>query len=224
MRNENSKIRISNIAKVYDNIDAADQFFYCKNIKNMRELISHKQFFSVFSNLNYDFPSKEPAALDIGCSSGRYVAGLLKNGFNAVGVDTAIIPLKYASKRIDGKFIRASATNLPFKRNSFDLITCIELLHHFENEVLDKVLAEISEIMKPQGIFIFDVKNKRNPIIWQRYKKEDRIGFTLKARTIGEMVKYTELHHFKIIKKMSIIFPIMQIAPYIIFWARKEEI
>ena len=213
--------RISHIARHYDDIEHAECYFSCVGSKNMRDRISHKQFLTVLSNLDFDVPSNKPVALDIGCSSGRYVRGLKNKGMDAVGIDTAIIPLKYASERVDAKFIGASATDLPFKKESFDLVICVELLHHFEDEVLEKVLEEISEVIKPGGIFIFDVKNKMNPVMWYKYKKENSVEFTLKARTNREMAKFVERHDFEVIKKKGILFPITLFAPYVVVWGRR---
>jgi len=148
--------------------------------------------------------------------------GLKNKGFDAIGIDTAIIPLKYASERIDAKLIRASVTDLPFKKESFDLVICIELLHHFEDEVIGKVLEEISEVIKPGGILVFDVKNKLNPVMWYRYKKENSVEFTLKARTNREMAKLVEKHGFEVIKKKGILFPIALFAPYVVVFVRKK--
>ena len=214
--------RISHIAKAYDSISFAERCFSCEDLKNMRDRISHKQFLTVFSNLNLDLPSNKPVALDIGCSSGRYVMGLKDKGFEAVGIDTAGIPLKYASERVNAKFIRASATDLPFKKECFDLVICIELLHHFEEKVLEKALEEISDVIKPGGIFVFDVKNKINPVMWYKYKKGNNVEFTLKARTIREMAKLVEKHGFDIIKKKGILFPITSFAPFVVVFVRKE--
>lgn len=212
--------RVSNMAKAYDNIEHAERDFSCDNLKDMRAKVSQKQFLTVFSNL--DFPSNKPVALDIGCSSGRYVMGLKNKGFDVIGIDTAIIPLKYASERIDAKFIRASVTDLPFEKESFDLVICIELLHHFEDEVFEKVLEEVSYVLKHGGIFVFDVKNKLNPVMWYKYKKENSVEFTLKARTIREMAKLVEKHGFEIINKKSILFPIALFAPYVVVFAIQE--
>ena len=214
--------RVSRIAKAYDNRSSAERRFGYNIPKTMRDKISHKQFLTVFSNLDCnDFPNNKPFGLDIGCSSGRYVMGLKDKGFEAIGIDTAIIPLKYSSERTDAKLIRASATDLPFEKESFDLVICIELLHHFEDEVLEKVLGEISEVIKPGGVFIFDVKNKLNPVMWYKYKKENSVKFTLKARTIRKMAKLVEKHSFEVIKRKGILFPIAMFAPYVVVFGRK---
>jgi len=215
--------RVSHIARHYNNVEHAERYFSCDNPQSMRDRISYKQFLTVFSNLDFDFPSNKPVGLDIGCSSGKYTMGLLNKGIDAIGIDTAIIPLKYASERVDAKFIGASATDLPFKKESFDLVICIELLHHFEDEVLEKVLEEISQVLKHGGLFVFDVKNKLNPVMWYRYKKENSVKFTLRARTNREIAKLVEKHGFEVIKKKGILFPIALFAPFVIVFGRKEE-
>lgn len=214
--------RILHIAKAYNNLSSAERRFGSNIPKTMRDKISYKQFLTVFSNLDFDFPNNKPLALDIGCSGGRYVMGLKDKGFEAIGIDTAIIPLKCASERIDAKLIRASVTDLPFEKERFDLVICIELLHHFEDEVLEKVLEEISDIIKPGGTFIFDVKNKMNPVMWYKYKKENSIEFTLKARTNREMTKIVEKHGFGVIKKKGILFSIAMFAPFVVAFAKKR--
>ena len=215
--------RISHVAKEYDNAECAQRYFSREKSRNMREKISHKQFLTLFSNLDFDFPSNKPVALDIGCSSGRYTMGLKNKGFDAVGIDTAIIPLKYATERIDGMFIRASVTELPFKKAGFDLVICIELLHHFEDDILEEVLEEISEVVKPEGIFVFDVKNKLNPFVWKRYKKRNGVRITLKCRTVRMMTKNLEKMGFEVMKKKGISFPVTLFAPYVIVFARKSK-
>jgi SAM-dependent methyltransferase len=215
--------RILHIAKAYNNLSSAERRFGYKIPKTMRDKITYKQCLTVFSNLDCnDFQSNKPLALDIGCSSGRYVMGLNDKGFEAIGIDTAIIPLKYASERIDAKLIKASITDLPFKKKRFDLVICIELLHHFEDEVLETVLEEIGNVIKPGGIFVFDVKNKLNPVMWYKYKKESSVKFTLKARTNHEIAKLVEKHGFEVIKKKGILFPIAMFAPFVVAFAKKR--
>ena len=218
------KERVSHIAKHYNTIEHAKRYFSHEKSQNRRGKVSHKQFLTVFSNLVFDFPSNKLVALDIGCSSGRYTMGLLNRGIDVIGIDTAIISLKYASEKIGAKFIRASVTDLSFKKESFDLVICIELLHHFTDEFLEKVLEEISNVIKPRGIFVFDVKNKLNPVMWYKYKKDDNVEFTLKARTNRGMVKFVERNGFKVMKKKGILFRSAMFAPYVVVFGRKEGV
>lgn len=103
------------------------------------------------------------------------------------------------------------------------MVICIELLHHFEDAVLEKTLGGIREIIKPGGIFVFDVKNKMNPVMWYKYKRENSIDFTLKARTIFEIKRLVERYGFQVFKKKSLLFPNSMLAPYVILFSRYEE-
>jgi SAM-dependent methyltransferase len=217
--------RVDNIAKHYDSVDTAERYFRATPPANQFDRIRDGEFQTVFTNLDFNsLPSKEPLALDIGIGGGRYTMYSVNNGIDAIGIDTGINPLKYASERINAAFIRASVTDLPFKKASFDLVICIELLHHFGDEVLEKALEEISDVIKPGGIFVFDVKNKLNPVMWYKYKKGNSVEFTLKARTTKQMAKLAEKHGFEVIKRRGILFPITLFAPYVVFFVKRCEI
>lgn len=222
---DDDKKRLLNIAKHYDNVEHAERFFRCGPPANISDKIWDKEFQTVFSNLDFNaLPSKKPIALDIGVGGGRYTVYLTNSDIRAVGIDTGINPLSYASKRIDASFIRASVTDLPFKEETFDLIICIELIHHFSDVVLARVLTQISRVTKVGGIFAFDIKNKLNFPLWYRYKKRDTVEFSKKVRTIHKMEKLVKTAGFKIMKEEGIFFPIALFAPFVVCFARKEGI
>lgn len=50
-------------------------------------------------------------------------------------------------------------------------------------------------------MFVFDLKNKINPVIWYKYKKVDTVECTMKARTIRVTAELVEKCGFEIIKK-----------------------
>ena len=221
---DDDKKKVLNIAKHYNNIEHAERYFRCGPPVNISDRIRDKEFQTVFSNLNLDeLPSNNPKALDIGVGGGRYTMYLVKRGINTIGIDTGINLLKWASERVDATFIRASVTDLPFKKEVFDLVICIELLHHFEDEVLEKVLEEIRGVIKPGGIFVFDVKNKMNLYLKYKYKDDERAGIAYRARTIRQMIKFAENNGFKFVKKKGIYFPITLFASFIIVFCKKSN-
>jgi ubiquinone/menaquinone biosynthesis C-methylase UbiE len=216
---DESQRRIENIAKTYDSIETAERYF-SSGVNRLYDL----QFKTVVSILKSSHISNQGTkALDIGCSGGRYTNTLVSMGIDTIGIDTAINPLIYASKRIDAPFIRASVLDLPFEEESFDLVLCINLLSNFTDEYLEKILIQISNVIKPGGILVFDVKNKLNPILYLAYKKNDSVNFTLKARTTKQMIKLIEKHGFEVIKKKGVLSPIVTFAPFVIVFVRKEE-
>lgn len=70
--------------------------------------------------------------LEAGCGTGRWLKSLHKLNKKLFGLDYSIQMLKTAKDAtdIDG-FVNADAINLPFNNNSFDMIFCINAIHHF---------------------------------------------------------------------------------------------
>jgi ubiquinone/menaquinone biosynthesis C-methylase UbiE len=57
----------------------------------------------------------------------------------------------------------ADAGNLPFRPNSFDVVTANMVLEHLENPRL--VFQEIARVLAPGGRFLFVTPNKRDPLV-----------------------------------------------------------
>ena len=212
--------RLIKMSQHYDDLYHAENYFDCNKTDNWRLKISHLQLLTILANLPDFFLNGPRNSLDIGCSSGRYIQGFSSKGFDALGIDTAITPLKYGSGQLGPRFVQGSATHLCFRKDTFDIITCIELLHHFEDSTLEIIFEEIREILKPGGYFIFDIKNKLNPLIAISYAKNDTVNFTLKARTINQMNRLTKKYGFEIIKIHTIPLPHMPFSPYIIAFSK----
>ena len=51
--------------------------------------------------------------------------------------------------------------HLPYESASFDAVVCVDVLEHVED--LQKVLQEITRVLKPGGLFLYDTIN-RNPL------------------------------------------------------------
>jgi SAM-dependent methyltransferase len=98
--------------------------------------------------------------LDIGCAYGLLVNAASKY-FEAYGIDISQFALKKSKKFCKGNISKASATNLPFKDASFDIITVLDTLEHVPN--LDRCLQDIVRILKESGILLLQLPN---PSIW----------------------------------------------------------
>ncbi len=222
--------KLLTLAKHYDTRQEAEFYARVEQPQNLRDRIIGKvkdyEFSAVLSSLKRFCSVSNYRALDIGCSGGRYTLALLDMGAEAIGVDTGTTLLTYASRRIQqGSFVCGSITHLPFQRESFDLVLCIGLLHHLTDNSMEKALAEISSITKPRGIFIFDIRNKLNPITWYiyKYKRGARGGLLMNARTITHTSRLMQVNGFKLLNKKSILFPIAHLAPFVMLTAMKSE-
>lgn len=97
---------------------------------------------------NWDFMS----ILSIGCSTGNAV-GLYKNQFhkNAYGIDVCISAICEAGKKgLDCQV--ASGLDIPFKSNSFDAVSLINVLEYIHQ---GDIIRFISEIQRVARHFIF---------------------------------------------------------------------
>ncbi|MCC5668401.1 bifunctional 2-polyprenyl-6-hydroxyphenol methylase/3-demethylubiquinol 3-O-methyltransferase UbiG [Nostoc sp. CHAB 5784] len=102
-------------------------------------------------------------ALDVGCGGGFTCEFMAKRGVIVSGIDPVInsiqVAQEHASKsglKIDYK--HGFAENLPYDDNSFDIVTCVDVLEHVAD--LNKVLSEINRVLKPNGLFLFDTINR----------------------------------------------------------------
>jgi len=108
-----------------------------------------------FKRLEKILPGKANSILDVGCHGGLFTEKVAQSFPRAevYGVDIDSQSIIYAQeKRPEYIFKIASAEKLPFPKDNFDLITCLEVLEHVEKP--RKVLQEIKRCLKPEGVFI----------------------------------------------------------------------
>jgi 2-polyprenyl-3-methyl-5-hydroxy-6-metoxy-1,4-benzoquinol methylase len=106
--------------------------------------------------------------LDLGCGPGLYSELLAKDGHKVTGVDFSSHSIRHAKKEaekknLDIRYINENYMELDLEENSFDLVILIYtdfgvLLPHER----DQLLEVIKKVLKPNGIFIFDVLNDKN--------------------------------------------------------------
>ena len=108
--------------------------------------------------------------LDIGCNGGTF-SKIIKDAAgkaNLIGIDINKQSVKYAVYKNNGiTFLVADGQKLPFKNNSFDLVTCLEMLEHVPSPEL--VINEVNRCLDKDGQIILLVPNSVNflfRIIW----------------------------------------------------------
>lgn len=93
---------------------------------------------------------KNKKILDVGCGNGE----ILENyGNNAYGIDINDEALSQAKER-RVTAVKASATNLPFTDNSFDIVINMNLIEHLYTEQAYELVKEAGRTLKKGGLFI----------------------------------------------------------------------
>ncbi|MDI6902785.1 MAG: class I SAM-dependent methyltransferase [Methanocellales archaeon] len=103
--------------------------------------------------------------LDVGCGEGI----ILQHFSDAVGMDISVKALLLAKKNVDKELVHSSATHLPFKEHSFDLLVLSEVIQYLNDSDVDKMLKDAKRVLKPSGRAIIAAPNKNcllRPIFW----------------------------------------------------------
>jgi ubiquinone/menaquinone biosynthesis C-methylase UbiE len=94
--------------------------------------------------------------LDAGCGTGRLAQLMQRNG-SVSAVDASNEAIRFAKMR--GIMpLRASVMELPFKNNSFDVVTSIDVIYHKGVTDDRKALQEMYRVLKKGGILIIRVQ------------------------------------------------------------------
>ncbi len=88
-----------------------------------------------------------PTLLEVACSTGLQLLAYKEQGARAVGLDISEESEIYSRLR-KMPFVRGDATQLPFKDNSFDLVTTTLFLHGIPYEQQKSALAEMLRVGK----------------------------------------------------------------------------
>ena len=94
--------------------------------------------------------------LDCGCGTGHNLKMLRRYGA-AVGIDITYSGVKYAASRGDRKVAQASATDLPFDGEQFDLVTSFDVIYALPDELEKAAVAEMFRVLKPGGHLVLNV-------------------------------------------------------------------
>lgn len=133
--------------------------------------------------------------LDVGCGTGKLVQCLNDAGFHANGCDLsekALIIAKRKNKK--NYFLKASATKLPFKNASFDLLTAVSLVEHLTKKEVHMFLDEAYRTVKPNGYIFLVTPNLNSPMRfllgrkWFGYSDRTHITF-FTPRSLGKLLE-----------------------------------
>jgi len=119
--------------------------------------------------------------LDIGCGAGVHIKRYSKKGAMCSGIDISETMIEMAKKNNPKvEFKVGTVTKLPYKTNSFDVVTCSLILDYIED--LNKAFKEINRVLKNGGYLYYSYES---PVASLREDYEDS---NYKIRAIGKFI------------------------------------
>ncbi len=123
-------------------------------------------------------PGEGHAILDVGCGAGYFLCLIrekyVSQGFSPriAGVDISAHQASFMAKRmekegvLDAVACLGNSEYLPFADNTFDLVTCSEVLEHVRNPL--RALSEMRRVLKPDGILNLSTPSMTAETSWDR--------------------------------------------------------
>ena len=92
--------------------------------------------------------------LDLGCGPGNMLDYLASNG-DVFGSDFSADALRFCLGRGYRRLFRADFHSLPLISTAFDLITCIDVIEHLQDD--RKAIRELHRVLRPSGLLVVSV-------------------------------------------------------------------
>jgi len=166
--------------------------YYQKGIeRNILQRIWHNNKLKIVVDFIPDVPK---TILDVGCASGWFISKISKKFSKAkcYAIDIYDKGIKYAKKTYPKiEFKVADAHKIPYKKNTFDLVICTEVLEHLDTP--KSAILEIKRVLKKGGLSIIELDsgNLLFSLVWYIWRK-----------LWGKVWNDSHLHSFNI-KKME---------------------
>ena len=166
---------------------------------NQIQLAFHSHW-QVFSDILRTRGIDTGSVLEVGCGRGSLSSHFADNGWACTLLDYSPSVLDIAQSifthnQHNAEFVTGDARNLPFEDNSFDVVTSIGLLEHFDD--IATPIREQYRILKPGGVFLGYIVPER-PDNVQRYfnwvNAIARAGYRLFSNTSESAIKKEDIY------------------------------
>ncbi|MGH9803357.1 MAG: class I SAM-dependent methyltransferase [Blastocatellia bacterium] len=160
------------------------------------------------SLLDAFLPEADRTILDAGCGTGGNLEWLVRYSGKGriIGIDSVPLAIDFCRQRNHQMLSLASATDLPFADESFDLVTSFDVLVQIPGEGTDdQSISEMWRVLKPGGIAFV-----RGPAYrWMRSGHDEALD-TQRRYTLGELSEKLQRVGFRVLRSTyanSLLFP-----------------
>ena len=121
--------------------------------------------------------------LDAGCGTGITLQHLEEFG-TTIGVDNEPVAINFCRIRQAERLACAPLERLPFADDSFDVVTCLDVIEHIEHD--DAAVAEMARVIRPGGLIVLTVPAFR--LFWSDHDVINHHKRRYRRRRIREMI------------------------------------
>jgi SAM-dependent methyltransferase len=107
-------------------------------------------------------PRLSGKVLDAGSGEGYGVDMMRKSGLDAYGIDLSPEVVQRTCEKYGPYYKPGSIMQIPHPDQSFDAVTCMEVIEHVSESDASKALTEIRRVLKTGGELILSTPNVRN--------------------------------------------------------------
>jgi len=121
---------------------------------------SEEPYWAVKSALSkLEIPKKELRVLEVGCGLGYLTYALIKEGYNATGLDISQNAIDEAIKTYGNYYICANVMDYTDQNKKlFDVVILTEVIEHVEEPII--FLKSLTNLLSKRGIIILTTPNK----------------------------------------------------------------
>jgi len=157
---------------------------------------------------------KKDMVLDVGCGNGEHSFKIARVCKEVTAFDIEESKLQEAKRKQKQrkikniKFLKIDANKkLPFKRDSFDLILCQDVLEHVRD--YKKTTKEVLRVLRNRGLFLVTLPNKETS--WKRLKKQaGQFWFADKGHirewSLKEIDNFGKEFNLKLLDKRAVVY------------------
>lgn len=137
---------------------------------------------------------KDMKVLDVGCSTGHFLASLKGMVGLRVGVELSRDEADFANKNLGFKVYTKPIEELELQEGPFDLITALQVLEHVDDPLA--FLRNLKKHLKPNGFLYLELPNINDPLLWYYestgyadfYFREPHLSY-FSARTLKRLLE-----------------------------------
>lgn len=151
--------------------------------------INKRELVDLFIKCN--FQGKKGKILDVGCGTGKNIESFSQLG-ECWGIDTSSEAIAFCKKRGIKKAIKGSIEKIPFPKQSFNIITALDVLEHVDDS---KSLKEIYRVLDKKGVIIITV-----PAFTQLWSRWDEVLHHKRRYTKKSLQRILQNNKFRVVK------------------------